>query len=160
MSDIPAPQVFSQLLKVARDIWPFPNEPLDMGIECGLVWAVARGVGAGVNGYVLIPAEGHPWSAEFPDEDHWREPDVHGGVTCMQHPWLGFDTNHAWDYWPPEYDPYGQCSIYRGSWGADNMLKYWTVDKVAAEAKYLAALVAAVGLRAAKADLTIEEREL
>ena len=86
------------------------REPLHMGVADGVVWATVVAPMVGINGYAMVPAEGHPWSNGWPFDDEWELDDVldvHGGVTWTSHPWIGFDTAHAWDWWPPEYDKLG-----------------------------------------------------
>lgn len=137
----------SELLRVGRTMWPFEWEPIQMGIENGIVWAITPGRIGGINGYVLIPAEGHPWSTGVPiitDDSGYEESaadclEVHGGITYGGHPWIGFDTLHAFDMWPAEYDPGAVC---RPS-GSD-LDRYWTIDGVIEEAKGLARQLAAV----------------
>jgi hypothetical protein len=80
-----------ELLRVARSVWPFKSEPLQMGVEDGLVWATVRGPVGGESGYVLIPAEGHPWSNGVIDQG-WLAPRTLGGTVCYRRPWLGINT--------------------------------------------------------------------
>jgi len=125
----------------------FEREPLAIGVHCGVVWATAESPAVGINGYAMVP-EGHPWSSGFPkpgsDEFGWAPLDevltVHGGVTYAQHPWIGFDTAHAWDWWPAAYDKLGISSRYLY---ADNVTR-WTPEKVIAEAMDLARQVSLV----------------
>lgn len=137
------------LLQAAMSVWPFsPREPLAMGVECGVVWATALSPMGTVNGYALIPAEGHPWSAGVPIHGgDWEEYEservlqVHGGITYGKGgPWIGFDCMHAWDVWPAEFDRYG-VSFAMG----DGNDRFWTPELVAEEAKSLARQIAAVG---------------
>lgn len=171
-------------------VWPFGDgewAPYAIGVEEGIVWATKRGY-VGLCGYALIPAEGHPWSKEFPngiqdsdkdaedsmdrlrqfhelteqglsfeeaservfgddppiDRDYIdRYLDAHGGITYYQHPWVGFDTSHAWDVWPPEWDERGMSRIFRDINGPD--VTHWNPDMVAEEAKKLARQVAEIG---------------
>jgi hypothetical protein len=138
------------LLTAARSAWPFDDhEPEQMGIEDGVVWAICRAPLAGFNGYALIPAEGHPWSAGVPatkDNDDWdvyaseQQLTVHGCITYgAAGPWIGFDTCHAGDVWPPQYDPHGLTRACGDSWD-----RHWTVEKIVDEAKNLARQLAAV----------------
>lgn len=132
------------LVETAQKLWPFPNPPLDMGVEDGIVWATCRAPIAGVNAYCLIPAEGHPWSngtPTFADDDYEgmdRLLEVHGGLTYHGDKWIGFDTCHGGDIWDAEYDSHG---ITRGftptSWD-----RHWTPEMVAEEAKSLARQIA------------------
>jgi len=61
------------LISAARRVWFGDVEngesipPLSMGVEDGIVWATAKGPAVGINGYALIPAEGHPWSRAYPN---------------------------------------------------------------------------------------------
>jgi hypothetical protein len=137
------------LIAAAQKVWPFPEHPpLDMGVEDGIVWAIARAPTAGINGYCLIPAEGHPWSngtPQFDDDDYEGMDallDVHGGITyggCGGSNWIGFDTCHAGDIWDDEYDPY---RIMRNSFGHYGWDKHWTLELVADEVKSLARQIA------------------
>jgi hypothetical protein len=140
----------SALLTAARSVWPFDHtEPEQMGIEDGIVWAICRSPLAGLNGYALIPAEGHPWSAGVPTYDTeygWEEPiserdlQIHGGITYgASGPWIGFDTYHAGDMWAPQYDPTGLTRSYSDSWD-----RHWTIEQIVDEAKHLARQIAAV----------------
>lgn len=152
------------LVEAARSAWPFKtHDPLDMGIEHGIVWAITRAPFYGINGYALIPAEGHPWSTGIPetpvvDDDgesyysNYATDDlsVHGGITYGGSGggpgWIGFDTAHSGDVWTGEYDT---VSIREGEtqseWmGGTSWDRHWTVDLVRAEAKSLARQIAAV----------------
>lgn len=132
----------AQLLALARSVWraDFPT-PLDMGVESGIVWATCPGPMGGVNGYVLIPAEGHLWSKGCPD-DVDELLDVHGGITYHGHPWLGFDTNHAFDVWLGEYAPKfpSPFNDLHHEWS-----HLWDPAQVAVEAALLAKQVASIG---------------
>ena len=76
------------------------------------------------------------------DQDYMdRYLDVHGGITYYVHPWVGFDTGHGCDVWPPEWDEHGICSIAR-SYGESI---HWTPEMVYEEAKALARQVAEIG---------------
>lgn len=153
----------SQLIKIGMASWPWPERPpLEMGVESGIVWAITRAPYMGINGYVMIPPEGHPWSAGIPswpqkydeDDEYSYEAHgydaftVHGGITygggeCMgsDQRWLGFDTAHSGDVWPPEFDPHNGSDICgRGlPWS-----KEWTTELVIEEVKSLARQLAAV----------------
>ena len=141
----------SELLRTARRSWDnqFDNPPIDMGIHNDVVWAISASPAVGVNGYAMVPAEGHPWSTGWPkDDDGWYVDDiidVHGGVTYRQFPWLGFDTVHAWDIWPDEYNPGG---VRMGFAGHPDWNIKWTVEKVIDEVKKLAAQIAQIGANA------------
>lgn len=150
------------LLEDARSAWPFPSEPLEMGVEHGVVWAIVKAPLYGVNGYALIPAEGHPWSAGVPvekkkyhpDDDYEFEEwateavlDVHGGITygaSAEKGWVGFDTAHSGDVWTGEFDYEGPGEAWSSWMGGTGWDRYWTVDLVASEAKSLARQIAAV----------------
>lgn len=156
-----------QLLKIAMQAWPNGfSSPLEMGVEDGIVWAITRGPLVGINGYVLIPPEGHPWSHEIPsktvkydhDDDGYEyrqyateELEVHGGITYGTYGpgggWIGFDTAHSGDCWPPEFDPHGMSDRY----GTVPWSKQWTTQRVIDEAKSLARQIAAI-----KAEETAE----
>lgn len=133
------------------------REPLHMGIVDGVVWATTVAPMCGINGYAMVPAEGHPWSNGWPFADSWDLDDVfnvHGGVTYSCHPWIGFDTAHAWDWWPPEYDKLGLSSRFLVVDGS----KRWTPALVAYEARRLAIQVAKIGFDAkAQTSVTLGE---
>lgn len=147
----------SALLEAARSVWPFKSagyDPIDMGIEEGVVWALAPGGVFGVNGYALIPAEGHPWSNGIPHNTHpeydyeryaTEDLKVHGGITYgeSEGPWIGFDTAHLGDSWGAEHDPMGMCTRVR-SMSPDSYARHWTVDMVREEARSLARQLAAM----------------
>ena len=131
-----------ELLTVAREILHqhFPDRaPLRIGETCGIAWALLASPAVGVNGYVLIPAEGHPWSGGLP-AGFDRRLDVHGGLTYQQFPIIGFDTGQYCDYWPPEYDPIGMYATVPPGPG----WIHWTVDMVEAETRQLARQIAAL----------------
>ena len=90
-----------------RFISDFGVLPYSLGVVRGSVgWVTAVVPSAGMCGYVLIPAEGHPWSNGASGE-MVNELDVYGGITHHRHPWLGFDTIRAGAWWPPDDDPAG-----------------------------------------------------
>jgi hypothetical protein len=138
------------LIRAALSVWRkhFTVEPLAIGAESGIVWVTAPGRTGGVNGYALIPAEGHPWSAGFhgADSDDFDPDDLHlcapRGITCCDHPWLGFDTAHYGDCWPRgPYNPEGLLEYsHRQPWFVD-----WTPELVAEEAMRLARQVFEIG---------------
>lgn len=122
--------------RFARD---FNSQPLEIGVVDGVVWAIARSPVVGVNGYAMVPGEKHPWSRGWPEEVDFNDVfNVHGGITAAFHPWLGFDTGHADDLWPPEFDPHALSSRLLMSPNAI----HWTVSAVSAEARRLARQVA------------------
>jgi hypothetical protein len=137
----------SELIEAAKETWPMPNPPMDMGVEDGIVWAICRGRLAGVDGYAMIPT-GHPWSDGVTPEEEWcvarRELKVHGGICLYDHPWVGFDTTHAYDFWDSEYDPNGLQSLLKRHPSDLFHPKDWTVDKVIEEAKGLARQLASI----------------
>jgi hypothetical protein len=130
----------------------FGMMPYSGGVVDGIAWLTCLAPTWGLNGYVLIPAEGHPWSRGWPmpqtiSKDDWYDDDldklleVHGGVTFRNHPWVGFDTAHAGDRWPKEFDSMGLSSISgMGPWSRD-----WTPELVEREAQKLARQIAAYG---------------
>lgn len=131
----------------ALNSFPLPSEVVLSGVSEGIVWVIARGV-VGLNGYVRVPDNGHPWSKEFPaDENGWGDwgldeyLSVHGGVTFAKHPWIGFDTAHAGDNWSAEYDPRGLSDIIgKSSFGGE----LWTEDKILLETLAMANQLAAI----------------
>lgn len=125
----------------------------DSGEWAGVHWVTARPAdgldGYGLNGYVMIPPTGHPWSTAFPkanikrfDEQPLQQQlDVHGGITLARHPWLGFDTMHPGDIWSYRYDEMGVSRRYdRGVPSRE-----WSPSTVEREAKKLAGQVAIIG---------------
>lgn len=103
---------------------------LDGGIEDGITWATCKAPMYGaVNGYVQVP-QGHPWHGLDYDE---IDVEAHGGLTFARDGWIGFDTLHAWDYWPlgPHYCRNGECGCIK-----------WTPEMVADAARELARCVA------------------
>lgn len=74
------------------------------GLEC-----VIRAGLASLNGYVRLPEDSPDRlfgeaaeAADQPGYDLLSEVDVHGGLTYGpdEHGWVGFDTAHAFDWWP------------------------------------------------------------
>jgi hypothetical protein len=125
------------LIKAALKIWPFDNKPLHIDVEAGIVWAITPSPARGINAYALIPAEGHPWSKKFPNHIYPEQLiEIHGGISYAGHPWIGFDTGHACDCWPDEYNPRGIRQDYSG------LTHHWTVNEVIDEAKQLARRIA------------------
>lgn len=179
----------NELIKAALVVWPFKGEeyaPYAIGVENGIVWATKRGI-VGLCGYALIPAEGHPWSCNYPNgidqeaetarsralmkkimdltaqgvefaeasaQVYGEQPSIdvdyldryleaHGGITWYRHPWIGFDTGHSGDIWPPEWDEHNLSDIarrYRSPYSIE-----WNPDMVAEEAKRMARQVAEIG---------------
>ena len=143
------------LISVAREKFAedFDKAPLRVGAVGNVAWATCPSPVVGINGYALIPAEGHLWSAGWPDDDGFDLDDlitVHGGVTYSQHPWIGFDTAHAWDWWPPEYDRLAMSSRFLVVPDA----KRWTPELVVLEAQMLARQIAKIGNCATSAQGT------
>jgi hypothetical protein len=137
------------LIEAAMTAWPFKDRPpLEIGVEDGIVWATVPSPLGPINGYALIPAEGHPWSAGVPlinNERGWEEYEsertleVHGGITYgASGPWIGFDCLHAFDVWPPEFDLLGVRLR------TDSRGRLWTPELVAEEARNLARQIAAI----------------
>ena len=80
--------------------------PVAYGTHRGVEWYTRESVSYGVNGYMQIP-EGHPWrDLTYGEIDRCvSESDKErfdGGaweLTYKGGAWIGFDTQHAWDYW-------------------------------------------------------------
>ena len=71
------------------------------GYEDGVHWKLTFGLGNhSVNGYVKVPATHEKMTSEsYMDLNDYE---VHGGLTYSdEEGWLGFDTSHYGDYWPP-----------------------------------------------------------
>jgi hypothetical protein len=154
----PSPRRNEELLAAARKSWDelFNPPPLLMGVEDGVVWAIVPSPVVGVNGYCMIPAEGHPWSPGFPPDDLDDFLDAHGGITYSSHPWVGFDCAHFQDIWPPEYDPYEVTRIareYCSTWSSE-----WTPELVIEEAKKLARQIAEIGALEKQIGIQMEEK--
>lgn len=86
-------------------IWWAEDPPTRAWTVEGVLCAVNPAPRPGLCGYVQLPP-GHPWRAL--DLVAWEasHPDVevHGGISwhhSITH-WIGFDTGHGFDYWPPE----------------------------------------------------------
>lgn len=156
------------LLIAARNAWPMKSEPIEIGIENGIPWAIAQNGNdymPALCGYAQIPAEGHPLSTadELATIDNAvRAP---GGITWGPtqpfelHPghvlpgrtlvecggWVGFDTGHAWDYWDDlELARVGVKRIpFPDGYVPDAMPQatYWTVDAIRDSAKILASQI-------------------
>lgn len=135
--------------------WPFRTPPMRAWTYSGMLCAIAKSPLYGVNGYVRIP-EGSPLHGIAYDALDVR---VSGGLTygCFSfdaHPeygikarscgtdetkgWVGFDTQHSWDYWDrATIVELGQ----RTDLTAPTMFEranYWTVELVEAETQRLA----------------------
>lgn len=82
--------------------FPFRDVLLTAGEYQGIFWATSGAPLYGAaNGYVRLP-DGHPWL------DPEADVDTHvpfGEITYREGNWIGFDTLHAWQYWPgmPEW---------------------------------------------------------
>lgn len=108
-----------------------------------------------MNGYVLVP-ESHPWhegldvlmsEVQVSAVKAWSRVvnasvSIHGGITEVRPPWVGFHTHHPGDWWPYEYDPMGRCSRRLSKFDA---LRIWTPEMVERETRGLAMQVAAIG---------------
>lgn len=114
------------------DTTGIPGPIEDAGIEHGVPWVVMRNSVLGFCcGYVQLP-KCHPWHA-LDNAEVLSEVIVHGGITGGQPGgWIGFDTGHAWDYWPELIAP-----IRRAVEVSPQRLE-WTVSMVAAECRQLA----------------------
>ena len=107
------------------------------GIECGIAPSSRWGH---LNGYVRLP-EG--WKGNIHDLDtqlskHVSAPDPGG--------WIGFDTNHLWDYWPRE-ERMSRVSEEHKEWFEKYYYEelhdpsgsiWWTEEKVVEETERLA----------------------
>lgn len=126
--------------------------PWEYGIAGGVGWVMARSAVCGMDGYVMVPEDGHPWSREFPrlnlnkmDEIPLRDQlTVHGGLTVVQHPWLGFYTRHPGDVWDYSFDPMG---VTRRSLSQNQEQRTWTTARVEREVVALARQVATIGMQ-------------
>ena len=80
------------------------------GTHRGVEWYTCKSPFYGINGYMRIP-EGHPWHDLTYREINGRVCTEHldGGAWELTYhaddAWIGFDTQHAWDYWPDSYYP-------------------------------------------------------
>ncbi len=102
---------------------------LATGVEQGIKWAIVRApMWWAINGYARVPDD-HPWHGLDYDE---IDVAVNGGLTYARDDWIGFDTMHAFDYWP------GQPHHFH-----DDCCIHWTESMVIEEAKNLARQVAA-----------------
>lgn len=133
-------------------------EPYQDGGSDRVYWVIARDKVWGMNGYVLVPEEGHPWSDGFPRPDLNRmdavplqqQLTVHGGITFARFPWLGFSTTHPGDRWDYDFDPMG---IGRRSLSRDMEETYWSPASIARVTEGLAIQVWQIGvLHQKKAD--------
>lgn len=117
------------------DVSQIPATVEDAGQEHGIDWCVMRHTSFGFcNGYVRLP-ERHPWRDETILESLTAEL-CHGGITGGHgDDWIGFDTGHAFDYWPGT--PLSEYEDPEHPWTV-----HWTVAKVADEARRLARHVA------------------
>lgn len=125
---------------------------VDYTAASNIYWVIARSPMCGMNGYVKIPSEGHPWSGGFPvpslnkmDEIPVRDQlTVHGGITLAKFPWLGFSTCHPGDYWGYEFDP---MRITNRTLSRTQNIREWSTTMVGREAEKLAKQVAMIGQR-------------
>lgn len=150
-------------------MWPLANPPAQLWEHAGIRCAIALGYAAW-NGYVQLP-RGHRWRlldvGEVPA-------DAHGGLTFGQRRaivvdgverapqvtpeqtggWVGFDTTHAWDYWPTEELPEltGEAALTRRMLNdLTSGMRYgyrvtWSLARLRFEVEALAEQVAAVPL--------------
>ncbi|WP_143546585.1 hypothetical protein [Rhodococcus sp. 06-418-5] len=155
------------LLIAARNVWPMKSDPIEIGIENGIPWAIAQNGNPympALCGYAQIPAEGHPLSTV----DHFRTIDdavrTPGGITwgpitpfelagkmlpgrtlAEIGGWVGFDTGHSWDYWDDlELARVGLTRVpFPGGYVPESLpnAKYWTVDAIRDAAKTLASQI-------------------
>ena len=82
--------------------------PLRAGWEDGVLWKLTFGYNKScVNGYVKVPATHEKMNSQSYMDSYDYE--VHGGLTYSDEDgWLGFDTAHYGDYWPPrELEKFG-----------------------------------------------------
>lgn len=159
--------------------WNERNPPIQAWTHEGILCALAPGFhGLGLNGYVQLP-EGHPWRGvpydEIDVDVHQgltfgvdrvgaREgaqrilDDAGVPVTLdpakddlLTHGWIGFDTAHAWDYWPEEelvlagIEMTAETRTIREIMHAEPIPEYqtrWTLDKIINEVNHLARQVA------------------
>jgi hypothetical protein len=119
---------------------PKGMHPVKSGTHEGIAWAIVAGPIAAGNGYVQIPLN-HPWHGLHYDD---IDVEVHGGLTFNADGWIGFDTAHAFDYWPEkELRRLGgtwRHSLGRFASASDE--NRWTVKRLIAETKRLAEAVA------------------
>ena len=114
--------------------------PIAEGEHMGIEWCVVAAPMPGANGYVKVPDEGHPWHGKGYDEIDVEAP---GGLTFGEAPgWIGFDTLHGWDYWPPE-----EVARLGKTWRLDTITDssaevHWTLERVIEETRKLAARTA------------------
>lgn len=160
------------LLTAARNAWPFKSEPLQIGIENDIPWAIADNGSPhtpALCGYAQIPAEGHPWCTVTSREQLNERVTTPGGITwgpceefefvAITHPartltdvggWIGFDTGHAWDRWSDaelakvgiERKPLPNGQ-YLAPFARMPGSRDWTVDAIISEARDLARQIAA-----------------
>ena len=112
--------------------------PVAYGTHRGVEWYTRESVSYGVNGYMRIP-EGHPWRDLTYGEINRRvsESDKErfdGGAWELTYHaddgWIGFDTQHAWDFWPDSY------------YAAVDGSTMWTPELVAVNARRWCDLIA------------------
>lgn len=110
------------------------------GYEDGVQWRLTFGLGNhSVNGYVKVPAtHGKMDSESYLDPDYQYE--VHGGLTYSdEEGWLGFDTSHYGDYWPPrELEKFGGTPPEDPISNFAEVNYLWTLDSVELEVIKLA----------------------
>jgi hypothetical protein len=101
------------------------------GIEDGVPWCIAPHPRRGYNGYAQLPPRLHALPVNWDRYVH-----VHGGLTYGPDAagWIGFDTGHLGDVWGPSELVYPPADLRVD----------WTQERVIAEARRLAAQVAAL----------------
>ncbi len=126
-------------------------------VEEGITIEIRQNPFAGYNGYVILP-KNHPWltvpeeirRAEYHRE--WYGPDdirVHGGVTYFDADArrIGFDANHAGDWWPPEMQwvalEHPEIAHIIVDDKPDACDTVWSLEKIVEETKSLAHQAAA-----------------
>lgn len=161
------------LLTAARNAWPFKDDPIQIGIESDIPWAISKNgspYSPALCGYAQIPAEGHPWCTLANEDDLDRLVNAPGGITWgpvapyefppgVQHKgrtlkdcggWIGFDTAHYNDHWPST--ELKKVGLVRQPLPSGEFLtpfpwspgsRDWTIDGIISEARDLARQIAA-----------------
>lgn len=134
--EVTSPAVLKNLVNNGT-YYPEGMTPVAVGTFGGIQWAVCESPFGGQNGYIKLHPE-HPWRTEkdhlFSSEDDGiAEASEHcnGGVTFNRGDWIGFDTSHAWDYWPDCPDHPG--SVFHVA-SYDDM-RWWSTKEVISETK-------------------------
>lgn len=115
------------------------------GIQCRIVW----GAGPWACGYCQLPEEYEGQQLEtFNDVNDAFDVNVHGDLTYGpdEDGWIGFDTAHAYDFWPDEeLEGHNYSNAYvplRNLIKADPNRRTWTREAMRAEVNDLAAQLA------------------